>query len=430
MTFYNTTMRAAAPILNALLKSRVRKGKEEESRLSERRGIASKERPKGKLVWFHAASVGESQATLMVMERLLEEYEDIHILITTGTVTSARLMQERLPEKAIHQYYPLDNPQWVEAFLDHWQPDLVLWMESEIWPAMLGEIKNRDIPAVLVNAHLSDGSIRKWKILKPYISSILSVFKVCLAQTEKDADALKSLGHENVIVTDNLKYSAVPLPFDKKKLEALRKAIGERPFWLYASTHEGEEDMACRIHRNLASKMKGLLTIIIPRHPERRKDVLGVCKKHEIQTITRGPSHNLPRPDDQVYVVDTLGELGLFYKLAQIACIGRSFSLDGGGGHNPIEAALLDCAILHGPKVQNLQEVYDELDQKGAALKIPNEIELLKRLEKLLKDEDGVNALQNKALDFVHSKARVIDRVMNNVRPYIENSNEEAQKCA
>ncbi len=418
----------SAFFLRALLKKRCRKGKEDPARLGERMGQAGKPRPHGPLIWFHAASVGEAQSTLILLSALKERYPEISILVTTGTVTSATVMEQRLPRGAIHQYYPLDHPRWVASFLDHWQPQLALWMESELWPNMLAAIRQRGIPAALVNARLSPSSFRRWKRMAPIqIAALLEVFSVCLAQTAEDGTFFKELGMQNVIVSDNLKYSAAPLPYSQSDHDALKNALGGRPFWLYASTHDDEEEIACRIHRHLVKQIPELLTVIAPRHPERRETIYQACDKYGLNIAMRGENRALPTPDDGLYIADTMGELGLFYKLAPIACIGRSFSRDGGGGHSPIEAAKYECAILHGPHVQNLARIYEEFDTAGAAIALKTEQDFQKRLEKLLSDEDGVEALQNKAYRFVSDKSKVIDTVMQALTPLIDMANHEPQ---
>ena len=425
-------MGASTFFLRSMLNRRCRQGKEDPARLGERMGEASIERPDGALAWFHAASVGESQSTLILVNALLERYPDMNILITTGTVTSAALMEKRLPKRAVHQYYPLDHPKWVAAFLDHWQPDLALWMESEIWPNMLKALKNRNVPAALVNARLSPQSFKRWKLAAGEVKELLSAFGVCLAQTEEDADYFRQLGAPNVTATDNLKYSAAPLPYDERDLKMLKEATDGRPLWLYASTHDAEEEIACRIHRHLQKNIKNLLTIIVPRHPERRIEIRKACEKYGLKVALRSEGGAAPAADDQIYIADTLGELGLFYRLSPIACIGRSFSSDGGGGHNPIEAAQLGCAILHGPKVQNLARIFEDFDNMGAAIRLKSEQDFQKRLERLFTDSDGLDALQNKATRFAEDKGKVLENVLVALGPLLDNldDNKQKQQCA
>lgn len=429
---YSSIMGASTFFLRSLLNKRCKQGKEDPERLSERMGVPAKPRPAGPLIWFHGASVGESQSTLILIDALLKQDPSLNILVTTGTVTSAELMAKRLPRQAFHQYYPLDHPQWVNQFLDHWQPDMAIWMESEIWPNMLKNMKSRNIPAAVVNARLSPQSFKRWRLAAGDIKNLLAVFSICLAQTEDDADAFKALGMQNVIVSDNLKYSATPLPCDTADFEKLKKTVNERPLWLYASTHDGEEDMAARMHKHLLTAIPDLLTIIVPRHPERRHEIAKVCEKYDLNSLLRGDNKNTPTDKTQVYIADTLGELGLFYRLSPVACIGRTFSNDGGGGHNPIEAAQLGCAVLHGPRVQNLAQIFTEFDVAGAALPLKNEQDFQNRLQRLLSDPDGLEALQNKAKEFADTKAKVLATVLTNLKPLLEDLHKDrpSKQCA
>lgn len=414
--FYAALMEAGTPLLHRLLARRAAKGKEDPARMSERTGVAGLPRPAGRLFWLHAASVGEAQSALILLEALLARDPALRVLVTTGTVTSAALMARRLPERAFHQYVPLDHPLWVARFLDHWRPDRVLWMESELWPNMLAAIKRREIKAALVNARLSDRSVRNWRLARGMIGGMLSAFAVILAQTEKDADNFRRLGQAPVIVTDNLKYAAAPLPLDEAALPALFAAVGARPLWVYASTHDGEEDLACRLHARLRDKYPDLLTVIVPRHPERRAAVAAICARHGLPFALRSTG-GLPQAADEIYIVDTLGELGLFYRVAPLACIGRSFSNDGGGGHNPIEAAQLGCAVIHGPHIQNLAALYDEMNEAGAALRLRDRNDFYEQLDKFLGNGFLCDQLRDRGAAFVTAKAQILDRVLSALAP-------------
>lgn len=416
LRLYAALMRQAGPLLRGLLNRRARRGKEDPARLGERMGHPGLPRPAGRLLWLHAASVGEAQSALILLEALMAREPALRVLVTTGTVNSASLMARRLPARAMHQYIPLDHPAWVGAFLDHWRPDRVLWMESELWPNMLGAVKARNIPAVLVNARLSPRSLRRWRWAPGMAHTMLSAFSLIMAQTESDAANFSRLGAPRVIVTDNIKYAAAPLPLDDAALPALFAAIGARPVWVYASTHDGEEDMACRLHARLKADMPDLLTVIVPRHPERRAAVAETCNRHNLRAALRSTGA-MPAAQDDIYVADTMGELGLFYRIAPVACIGRSFSNDGGGGHNPIEAAQLGCAVIHGPHVQNLAALFEEMNAEGAALRLRDESDFEAQLRHLLTDTHACDSLRDRGAAFVAAKARILPHILDELAP-------------
>lgn len=422
LTLYNRVTRAGGPFLELLLKSRLRRGKEDAARLPERMGRAARMRPQGRLVWIHAASIGEAQSAMILIEAMGRMAPDTHVMVTTGTVTSASLMERRLPAFAFHQYVPLDNPQWVTLFLDHWKPDLALWMESELWPNMLLQIKARNTPAVLVNARLSDKSYRNWSYAKDAAKTIVRCFTLILAQTEKDAGHYRALGADNLVVSDNIKYSAQPLDHDPLALSALKLAIGDRPVWVYASTHAGEESLACRVHKSLKEKLPGLLTIIVPRHPQRREEIAGVCFENSAKYTLRSNNTALPAIDDDIYLADTLGELGLFYTLCDVAMIGRSFSDDGGGGHNPVEAAQLNCVVVTGPNNQFQRQLYDDMKGGNAVIEVQDEEELVSVIGELLSNPQKRADMQTRTALFVSGKAHIAHAVLEKLVPFLRDA--------
>lgn len=408
------------PLLLRLLAKRLEKGKEIPERVEEKKGITYALRPDGVLFWIHAASVGEIQSALVLIRILCARFPDVRVLVTTGTVTSARIIEDKLPQGALHQFYPLDHPQWVRLFLDRWKPDFVFWMESELWPNMLEGLRDRCIPAVLVNARISPRSFKAWGWAKPLTGRLLGTFSLILAQTDVDSTRLKGLGYSGrIVVTDNLKYSAADLPYVPDVLQALQEKTQERTLWVFSSTHKGEEEMAARVHKALKKRFPTLLTLIVPRHPERRGDIRESLEDCGLHVCFRGETHILPTDQDDLYIADTLGELGLFYRLCPVAVIGRSFSEDGGGGHNPLEAAQLGCAVLHGPNVQNLQQIYDEMDEAGAALRLPDEASLRETLARFFENTEKLKALQEAGQSFANNKAGVIDRVMEEIEPIL-----------
>ncbi len=380
---YQALTRPLAPIALVCLRRRRRNGKEDALRFCERQGIPGLPRPIGPLVWIHAASVGEATAVSSLIERLLHERPALGILVTTGTVASARLLEERLPPGARHQFVPVDLPHWVARFLDHWRPDLALWVESELWPNLVLATHARGIPMALVNGRLSARSHSRWRWWPGMIEPILGAFALCLAQDAQQAERLRSLGAQRVENVGDIKAAASALPVDRAELSRLRERIGPRPLWLAASTHAGEEEAAAAVHRGLAASHPGLLTIIAPRHPARADAIAEMLAAHGLRVARRARGEPIAG-DIEVYLADTMGELGLYYSLAGIAFIGGSLAAK--GGHNAFEAARLDCAVLHGPDMSNCAAMAAALAAAGAAETVANADGLARSVSALLGD--------------------------------------------
>jgi 3-deoxy-D-manno-octulosonic-acid transferase len=364
MSLYRLAGRAAAPFLRRMLTRRVAQGKEVEVRLGERFGIASLPRPTGRLLWFHAASVGETMSVLPVIQALAGRSE---ILLTTGTITSARLAAERLPSFARHQFVPLDHPDWVGAFLNHWQPDAAVFVESELWPGLLGGCDSRGIPRLLINARISDRSARNWRRVRALARRMLGRFRYIHAQSAGDAGNLRTLGVTDVLEWGNLKFFAPKLPVDEADLAAFR-ALVPGPVWLAASTHPGEEVLVGETHRQLRAAYPALVTVIVPRHPERGAEVAALAGDAPRRSLGQIPVAG------QVYVADTLGELGLFFRAAPFAFIGNS--LVGFGGHNVIEPAMLARPVITGPHNENFVEAAALLRAADALVEVKDAAEL------------------------------------------------------
>ncbi len=417
LNIYTYITSKAEPLFVKILEKRLKKGKESSQRWKEKMGVSSVVRPNGHLYWVHAASVGEIQAALIIIRYLLTTNPDLNILITTGTLTSAKLVEVQNLPRTIHQFAPLDVPKWVNLFHEHWKPDMVFWMESELWPNTLLKIKSSNTPALLLNARLSDRSYKKWKIAKPISQKLLECFSIIFCQTHEDKEKFKSLGANEIIVSDNLKYSAAPLSHDVDHYKKALAELGNRPCWVYASTHADEEIIAANIHEKLKLIYPNILTIIIPRHPERTDQIIEkIINENKLNLTVRGNNKKLFNSETDIYIANTIGELGLFYRLTPIAMIGRSLSNDGGGGHNPIEAAQLNCAIIHGVNIQNLKEIYEELDAAQGAISVANTAELYDVLQDFLKDHNRLNKIARNANNFARSKAAVLERI----KPHID----------
>ncbi len=419
LALYRSLTTLAGPLADRYLRRRMSQGKEDRERFGERLGQPGLARPEGPLIWVHGASIGESLSLLPLIERLLEDDPGRHILVTTGTVTSARLMAERLPQGAFHQYIPIDRRAAVARFLDHWRPQLALWVESDLWPNLVLGAQASGLPMALLQGRMSARSFARWRLVPGLIRPMLEGFALCLAQSQAQAERFAALGAAEVKCLGNLKQAAAPLAADPGELAALEAALGERPRWLAASTHPGEEAAAGRLHARLALRWPGLLTIVVPRHPSRGAEVAAALAASGLRTARRS-SGTLPGADTDIYVVDTLGELGLLYRLAPVAFVGGS--LVPHGGQNPLEPARLGCAVVVGPHTQNFAETVARLVAAGAAEQVADEAALGVAVEALLGDPEGRARRGEAARVMARSGHGVLDAVLAELGPLLPRS--------
>jgi 3-deoxy-D-manno-octulosonic-acid transferase len=402
------------PIASQLLMRRQKRGKEHPERLSERLGQASMPRPKGPLIWVHGASVGEMLAAISLIERL--RARDFAVLVTSGTVTSAALAEQRLPNGVLHQFIPLDAPRFVRRFLDHWRPGLALFVESDLWPNLICSSANRKIPMIIINGRLSERSFKRWRRVPGVIAALLNRFDLCLAQSAADAERYTKLGAPRVNATGNLKLDVPAPPADEAALRRLRDIVGKRPVVIAASTHAGEEAAVIGAHRRLRAKFPALLTIIVPRHPARGESIADSAKVAGLPVALRSRRAQ-PMPDIGVYIADTLGELGLMYRLAPIVFMGGSLASH--GGQNPIEAIRHGAAIIHGPHVWNFAEIYAALDTARGAQPVADEEALVARLGAWLADPAARQAAAEAATATIKKLGGALDRTWAALDPYL-----------
>jgi 3-deoxy-D-manno-octulosonic-acid transferase len=414
ITLYRAGTRLAQPVAGLLLRHRLKKGKEDPGRLPERRGVASVRRPEGRLVWIHGASVGETMSMTPIVERLMERGH--HVLVTSGTVTSARIMADRLPPDAIHQYIPLDAPGFMRRFFAHWRPDVGLIAESELWPNMIIEAGKSDVPLMLLNGRMSERSYTRWEKQPAVAGLLLARFDIVLAQSQLDAERYQRLGAPRVALGGNLKYDVTPPPAEPATLAVLQGLTSGRPLWVAASTHAGEEELIVDAHRRIAQELPKVLTIIAPRHPRRGEEVEALARAQGVATARRSAGQ-LPDRAVDVYVADTVGELGLFYRLTTVAYLGGS--LVAHGGQNPIEPAKLGVAIVHGPEVDNFLDVYAALDGCGGAAKVGDAGALAGRVHRWLTDAGQARAAGRAALAAVGELTGAADKVMQALEPLL-----------
>lgn len=404
----------ATPLAPRLLARRLERGKEQPARLAERRGEASVPRPRGPLVWVHVASVGEMLAAVPLIERI--RAQDFAVLVTSGTVTSAALAGHRLPDGAIHQFIPLDAPQFARRFLDHWQPDLVLFVESDLWPNLILACAARRIPLILVNGRVSERSFSRWRLAPGGIATLLNCFDLCLAQSPANAQRFMRLGAARTSSTGNLKLDVPAPPVDRPTLHRFHALIGLREVVAAASTHPGEEAAMIAAHRELRAQCPGLLTVIAPRHPNRGQSIAEIAGNAGLKVGLRSRG-DLPKRDVEVYVADTLGELGLIYRIAPIVFMGGSLASH--GGQNPIEAIRLGAAVLHGPHVWNFAEIYATLDKAHGSELVADERALTARLSAWLTDPAARTAVAKDAAQTVETLGGALERTLAALDPYL-----------
>ena len=416
LKIYNALITILYPlVIKGYINKRKQIGKEDVARFNERVGRPKLPRPEGKLFWLHGASVGESVSMLPLINKILETYPDSHVMVTTGTVTSADVMQKRLPERAFHQFIPIDNPIFTTRFVKYWHPDVALWFESEFWPAVLTSIKRKNIPLILINGRISNKTFKRWQQFDFVCKELLSCFTMCLGQSEEDAYRLRVLGAKETTCLGNLKYAGLPLPIDEKNKKEMTKQIGNRKLWLASSTHDDEEIRIAKVHKRLKEKYSDLLTIIVPRHPNRGQEIVDEIKKLELSTALRSKGEKIT-PNTDVYVADTIGEVGLWYDIAKIVFIGGS--LIPHGGQNFIEPSRVRDAVIVGPHMHNFSDAMSRAKKADAVMQISDTLELQELLEQLFDNDQLLDAKCSLAYNWAASETKVLDGIMDKIKTY------------
>ncbi len=414
---YNTLITILYPlVIKRYIKKRLANGKEDKQRFNERIGRPKLKRPEGKLVWLHGASVGESVSMLPLIHKILENYPDAHVMVTTGTVTSADVMNKRLPDRAFHQFIPIDNPIFTTRFVKYWHPDVALWFESEFWPGMLSSIKRKNIPLILINGRISNKSFKRWQQFDFISKELLSCFSLCLGQSEEDAYRLQVLGANPTMCLGNLKYAGLPLPVDEEKKQEMVKQIGKRTFWLASSTHDDEELRLSKIHKRLKEKFPDLLTIIAPRHPQRGKEIQDVIEGLGLKTALRSANEKIT-PSTDIYIADTIGEMGLWYDISKIVFIGGS--LIPHGGQNFIEPSRMRDTVIVGPHMHNFTDAMNRAKKADAIIQVTDTLELEEVITQLMQNKELLEAKCSLAYNWANSESKVLDGIMDKVKGYI-----------
>lgn len=416
LALYRGAATVLGPVIDAYLRRRIERGKEDPARIAERRGVAGQPRPPGRLVWLHAASVGESVALLPLVERLRTDRPDLVLLVTTGTVTSAATMARRLPAGAIHQFVPVDRPAWVRRFLAHWRPDVGIWVESDLWPVLVTEARAAGVRLALVDARMSDGAFRRWQRAGRLARPLFAPFELVLASSPAQAARFTALGCGDVRFVGNLKAAGAAPPVDAAASEALSGAIGARPAWLAANTHPGEDAVVLDAHRRLAAKRPDLLTVLAPRHPDRGAAVANLAADAGL-SVARRSLGDLPGPGTAVYVADTLGEMGALYATLPVTFLAGS--LVPVGGHNPIEPAHAGTALLLGPLMPNNRDAADALIAAGAARAVSDAESIAAAVGALLDDPAAAQAMAAAARRVAADGRAGLDRILAALAPML-----------
>jgi 3-deoxy-D-manno-octulosonic-acid transferase len=347
----------------------------------------------------------------------LEIYPELEIMVTTGTMTSAELMAKRLPERAFHQYFTIDNPVFTTRFVKYWRPDLVLWFESEFWPAMLSSIKRKNIPLILVNGRISNKSFKRWQQFDFISKELLSFFTLCLGQSEEDAYRLRVLGAKETLCLGNIKYAGLPLPVDEEKLHAIQKQIGKRTLFLASSTHNDEEYKIARMHKNLKTKFPDLLTIIAPRHPNRGPEIQEKIQKEiGLKAALRSNDEKITKETD-IYIANTIGELGIWYSAVKLTFIGGS--LIPHGGQNFIEPCRMRNAVVVGPHTHNFTDAMNRAKKADAIIQVNDILDMEDAVAHLLSNKEFLEAKRSLAYNWATSEAKVLDGIVEKVKVYI-----------
>lgn len=385
-------------------------------RQRERLGQASLPRPvlaaNAPLIWFHGASVGESLAAITLINKLKTHLPEARFLLSSGTATSANMAAKRLPQGCQHQFAPLDSPRSVRRFLTHWRPDAGIFVESELWPVTLAAAKASGTRLALVNARLSERSVKSWGAKLPTARYILGLFDLLLTQNEKVAQDLLSLGAlaDRVYPSGNLKAGAAALPKNSDVVSEMQMALAGRPLWIASSTHDGEEEVVLAAHHSLLQNHPDLCLLLAPRHPERATEICTKIAEAGL-SYTQRSTGPLPTPDTQVYLADTLGELGSWYALSPIVFLGGS--LRPIGGHNPFEVAQAGATVLTGPGYSNFTETFPPMIAAGGAFEVTDAASLAEAVSLCLNDQKHLSAAQSAALGFVKKQSGQLDMVVN-----------------
>ena len=384
------------PIIKINLYIRLLKKKEDKARYLERYGIPTINRPQGKIIWIHAASIGEFKSSSILINKL---HSNFNILVTTTTLSAANYAIENYGKKIIHQYAPFDIEKWVNRFLENWKPELSIWIESDLWPITLNLLKKKSIRSIYVNSRISPQSYKKWKFIKYFYKNIVSSFDEIFAQSPLDKKRIEFLSNRKVNYIGNLKLSLIEKNNIKTNFSNLQKNLSDFKVLMFASTHHDEEKIFLELIKRILSKINNLKIIIVPRHPERLDEIITILKKKNINCINLKDSKNFK---EDIFIVGSFGKMPLYFSLSDIVILGGSFVKM--GGHNPLEPAKNNCVIITGPYIYNWENIFVDMINSGACYMFNNIIDIEDFLLDLFNNSTKLNMIKNKAKKFSEKK--------------------------
>ncbi len=408
LRLYSLATSLLAPMVISRVTAKLKAQGVDEKRFPERQGQATQDRPDGPLVWFHTASVGESLSVLRLIGHMGTLLPNHSFLLTSGTATSAQIVAKRLPPRTVHQFAPLDSRRYLRRFLDHWRPAAAIFVESELWPQMLRETARAGVPLALVNARISEGSARNWKRAARSSRALLGYFGMIHCQDQRTADHLTDLGLTQARAGRNLKSFSGALPFDAVELTRMQTVLQGRPVWLASSTHPGEDQIMLEAHQSLLAKMPALMLILVPRHPERAKEIEVMIAEAGLHGARRATGERIDGAT-QVYLADTLAETGLWYALCPLTCLCGSFTPV--GGHNPYEPAYAGSAVLHGSLYANFAQTYADMDASDGASEVADGAALTAKLGDLLAAPSALHQMGHMARQFADTQEDALDQI-------------------
>ena len=393
----------------------------DKNRKKERFGFASVKRPQGKVIWFNAASVGESNSIIPVIDEILKKSPNSFVLVTTTTLTAADNMAKKLSGKnAIHQFLPIDRRAYVDRFFKYWKPSIGFFVDSDFWPNLILSAKAHNVPLVLLNGRVSDRSFAKWKNNLAFIKPLSSAFIFSFGKSKEDCKKLSVMGFKNPVCVGNLKYAVPPLSYDKEELKTLSSQIGKRHLIVVSNTHPGEEELCLSAFLTVKKRFSDVLMIIAPRHPARGAEIKSLVEANGLKTLLRSDGGKITK-DIDVYIANTMGELGLFYTLSDIVFVGGS--LVEWGGHNPMEPSRLHNVVLSGKYVHNFQETFDLLKQEKAVVMLNDEKDFAAKLKGFFENPEVQKDYMSRAFYVAEREASVLLRVMEHLNPVLEQFN-------